>query len=396
MNSRPTPAQLTRRQALGAGATAAGLGALAWGTGRGYASNRESARNTTDHTPVRIGYLPITDSTALLVGHGNGYYTDAGVPTTQPIMFRSWSSLSEAFVSGQVDVIHMLMPMALYMRYGLQADVLITAWNHTNGSALTTGPGITTVEDLAGRSLAIPAWWSVHNVVVQQILRASGLTPVMRQAASAEQGTVTLLPMAPADMLPALNNGVIGGYTVADPFNAAAEAQQVGHIHRFTGDVWHNHVCCVTMMRGELLRNRPHLAAGFMDGLVRAQAWSRENRPEAATLLAKHYLPQPAKVIKKALIRDSTQHADTVNHPNWHGERIDFRPWPYQSTTELLVRSMQETVVDAPTDFLAGLDPAQAHQELVDDSLVWESLQRLGGMEVFGLSGTERTEEFSA
>ncbi|NKE09324.1 ABC transporter substrate-binding protein [Kocuria sp. CPCC 104605] len=390
-------APLNRRQLLTAGATAAGLGGLAWGAGAVYAGNRQSARDTTDaDAPVRIGYLPITDATPLLVGHGNGYYADAGVTVAKPTMFRSWSSLSEAFVSGQVEAIHMLMPMALYMRYGLQADVRITAWNHTNGSALTTGPEITSIQDLAGRSVAIPAWWSVHNVVIQKMLRAGGLTPVMREAPSRERNTVTLLPMAPADMLPALNNGVIGGYTVADPFNAAAEAREVGHIHRFTGDVWENHVCCVTMMRGELLRNRPTVASGFMDGLVRAQAWSRENRPEVAALLAANYLPQPPKVIQKALTRSQEQHADTIAHPDWHGERIDFRPWPYESTTELLVRSMKETVVDAPTDFLSGLDPAQAHRELVDDSLVKDSIDRLGGMEIFGMTSTQRSEEFSA
>lgn len=62
----------------------------------------------------------------------------------------------------------------------------------------------------------------------------------------------------------------------------------------------------------------------------------------------------------------------------------------------MLVRRMQETVVDAPSDFLRGLDPARAHDELVDDSLVRESIRRTGGMEAFGLSSSERTEEFSA
>ena len=149
------------------------------------------------------------------------------------------------------------------------------------------------------------------------------------------------------------------------------------------------------MMRGELLRERPEQAAGFMDGLVRAQAWSRDNRPEAAAILAERYLPQPRPVILTALTHDQ-DHAAITTHPSWHGERIDFRPWPFASTTELLVRSMQETVVDAPSDFLSGLDPARAHELLVNDALVRESIRRAGGMEAFGLSSTERTEEFSA
>ena len=383
-----------RRAVLRAGAGAAALTGLAWGAGSLYADAQQDARAAGDPSrPVRIGYLPITDASPLLVAHANGYYEDAAVPVADPVLFRSWSSLSEAFVAGQVDAIHMLMPMALYMRYGLGADVRITAWNHTNGSSLTVRPDITEVADLAGESVAIPAWWSIHNVVVQKVLRAAGLSPVMREDPSAQRGTVALLPMAPADMLPALNNGVIGGYVVADPFNAAAEARGVGSIHRFLGDVWRDHACCVTMLRGELIRNRPGQAAGFMDALVRAQAWARDNRPETAALLSGGYLPQPKPVVLQALTYSAAEHGEALHHPGWHGERLDFRPWPYPSFTEALVHAMQETVVDAPAGFLAGLDPAAVHRELVDDELVSRSIAKAGGLGAFGLTSTTRTEE---
>jgi NitT/TauT family transport system substrate-binding protein len=386
----------SRRAVLQAGAGAVALTGLGWGAGSLYAgSQREDRGAGAQSRPVRIGYLPITDASPLLVAHANGYYADAGVPVADPVLFRSWASLSEAFVAGKVDAIHMLMPMALYMRYGLRADVRITAWNHTNGSSLTVRPDVAEVAGLAGESVAIPAWWSIHNVVVQKMLRAAGLTPVMREAPSAERRTVSLLPMAPADMLPALNNGVIGGYVVADPFNAAAEARGVGHIHRFLGDVWRDHACCVTMMRGELIRNRPGQAAGFMDALVRAQAWARQNRPETAALLAGGYLPQPKPVILRALTYQAAEHQDALHHPSWHGERLDFRPYPYASFTEELVRAMQETVVDAPAGFLDGLDPAAAHRELVDDTLVTRSIEKVGGLSAFGLTGTTRTEEIT-
>ncbi|MCC5784066.1 ABC transporter substrate-binding protein [Kocuria sp. WN036] len=387
----------SRRVLLRAGAGAAALTGLGWGAGSLYADSQQEARGAADpERPVRIGYLPITDASPLLVAHANGYYEDAAVPVADPVLFRSWSSLSEAFVAGKVDAIHLLMPMALYMRYGLRADVRITAWNHTNGSALTVRPDVAEIADLAGESVAIPAWWSVHNVVVQKLLRSAGLTPVMRENPSRARRTVALLPMAPSDMLPALNNGVIGGYVVADPFNAAAEARQVGHIHRFLGDVWRDHACCVTMMRGELLRNRPAHAAGFMDALVRAQAWARQNRPETAALLAAGYLPQPRPVIEQALTYSAAAHGDALHHPDWHGERLDFRPYPYASFTEELVRAMQDTVVDAPAGFLDGLDPALVHRELVDDTLVTRSIEKAGGLAAFGMTGTTRTEEISA
>lgn len=384
----------TRRAVLRAGAGAVALTGAAWGTGSLYTHTRSAGRGAGGTSrPVRLGYLPITDATPLLIAHANGYYDDAAVPVADPVLFRSWASLSEAFVAGKVDAIHMLMPMALYMRYGLGADVSITAWNHTNGSSLTVRPGVAGIADLAGETVAIPAWWSIHNVVVQKMLRAAGLIPVMRRTPSRRDRTVALVPMAPADMLPALNNGVIGGYAVADPFNAAAEVKRVGTINRFLGDVWRNHACCVTMLRGELMRERPDHAAGFMDALVRAQAWARTNRPETAALLAAGYLPQPRPVIQQALTYSAAEHADALHHPGWRGERLDFSPYPYASFTEELVRAMQETVVDAPAGFLRGLDPAAAHRELVDEILVTRSIAKAGGLGAFGLSSTTRTEE---
>jgi NitT/TauT family transport system substrate-binding protein len=389
-----SPARPSRRSVLQAGAGAVALTGLAWGAGSLYEDAQRDDRSAADPSrPVRIGYLPITDAAPLLVAHAHGYYDDAAVPVADPVLFRSWASLSEAFVAGELDAIHMLMPTGLYMRYGLGADVRITAWNHINGSSLTVRPDVHELSDLAGESVAIPAWWSIHNVVVQKMLRSAGLTPVMREAPSAERRTVSLFPMAPSDMLPALNNGVIGGYVVADPFNAAAEARGVGSIHRFLGDVWRDHACCVTMLRGELIRDRPEQAGGFMDALVRAQAWARRNRPETAALLAADYLPQPRPVIETALTYHAAAHEDALHHPSWHGERLDFRPYPFPSFTEELVLAMQETVVDAPAGFLQGLDPASAHRELVDDTLVTRSIEKAGGLDVFGLTDTTRTEE---
>ncbi|WP_317581869.1 ABC transporter substrate-binding protein [Kocuria rhizophila] len=153
----------TRRAVLHAGAIAATLTGAAWGAGSLYTGTRAVSGADGASRPVRIGYLPISDAAPLLVAHANGYYEDAGVAVARPVLFRSWSSLSEAFVAGKVDAIHMLMPMALYMRYELQADVRITAWNHTNGSSLTVHPEITDLAGLAGRTVAIPAWWSIHT-----------------------------------------------------------------------------------------------------------------------------------------------------------------------------------------------------------------------------------------
>ena len=169
------------------------------------------------------------------------------------MLFRSWPALAEAFVTGQVDVVHLLMPMAVQLRYTLGAGVRVLGWNHTNGSALTVATHVEDLGELAGTQVGIPLWWSIHNIVLQQLLRAHGLRPVVRRSASRSARTVELIVMSPSDMVPALANGTLGGYVVADPFNAAAVIKKIGRIHTFLGDVWRDDACCALVTREDVI-----------------------------------------------------------------------------------------------------------------------------------------------
>lgn len=391
--------KLNRRRVLEAGGLTLATAGAAWGVHTlGAASGAEAAgRAQSTDDAIRIGYLPITDASPLLLAHARGLYEDAGVQVEQPVLFRSWASLTEAFISGSVDVIHLLMPMAVYLKYDLGADAQVVAWNHVNGSALTLSPSISNLSELAGQTVAIPAWFSLHNILVQKILKEAGLTPVIRTTADKTQNEVALIVMAPADMIPALANGTIAGFTVADPFNAAAHASGTGTIQRFMGDVWRDHACCVTMMRSSLIEREGGAAQKFVDALVKAQVYARENRVEAAALLSeKKYLPQKPAAILRAMTDHFEEHKEIIKHPSWGGELLQFQPYPYASYTQELVQQMRNTLMDAPTDFLEDLDASAVHGELVNAELVTQAMQAAGGLGTFGLKSLERTEEISA
>lgn len=391
--------KLNRRRALGAGGLTLAAAGAAWGShALGAASGAEATgRAQNDNEAIRIGYLPITDASPLLLAHARGMYEDAGVQVEQPVLFRSWASLTEAFISGTVDVIHLLMPMAIYLKYDLDADAQVVAWNHVNGSALTLSPSVRDLSELAGQTVAIPAWFSLHNILVQKVLAEAGLTPVIRKTADKAQNEVALIVMAPADMIPALANDTIAGFTVADPFNAAAHASGTGTIQRFMGDVWRDHACCVTMMRSSLIEREDGAAQKFVDALVKAQVYARENRTEAAALLSeKKYLPQKPAAILRAMTDHFEEHKEIIKHPSWGGELLQFQPYPYPSYTQELVQQMRDTLIDAPTSFLENLDPSEVHEDLVNSELVTRAIQAAGGMGTFGLKTLERTEEISA
>ena len=120
-----------------------------------------------EQTRLRVGYLPITDATPLLIAHAKGYYKDAGLDVEGPTLFRSWPAIAEAFQARQVDVVHMLMPTTVFMRFGQQVPVKVVAWNHMDGSALTVANNINSIEDVIGKTIAIPSYYSLHNVTLQ-------------------------------------------------------------------------------------------------------------------------------------------------------------------------------------------------------------------------------------
>lgn len=273
------------------------------------------------------------------------------------------------------------------------------------GSGLTVAPQITDVKQLGGQSVAIPFWYSIHNVVVQQLFRENGLQPVTRPVNSPlAANEVNLVVMPPSDMPPALATQRIAGYIVAEPFNALAEDLKVGRVQRFTGDMWRNHACCVVFMHEHDLNNRPEWSQKVVNAIVKAQVWTRDNREQAAKLLAKdgenRYTPHSSQVLQRVLSPAATErtgyeHDGAIRHANWDEQRIDFQPYPFPSYTEELVTRLKHTLIQGDNGFLADLDPKQVAQDLVDDRFVKNSIASVGGLKAFGLPDSfERTEEF--
>ncbi len=342
--------------------------------------------------PLRIGYLAVTDSTPLLVAHHNKLFEAQGLQVEKPRLFRSWAQLVEAFLAGQVNVVHLLSPMTVWARYGSLSRAKVVAWNHMAGSGLTVLPEINQLTDLGGKTVAIPFWYSIHNVVLQHILKSKGLESISEGTPGPKQ--VKLVVMAPSDMLPALSTKQIAGYTVAEPFNASAEILKVGKILRFTGDVWRDHACCVVLMHEADLQQRPQWSQKVVNGIVQAQAWIQDHRDDTARILAKdnaqRYTPHTYETLAQVLVPQPQQDAayrasGAIVNADWKEKRIDFQPYPFPSYTEQLVKMLKTTHVSGRNEFLQQLDPAFVARDLVDDRFVRKAIAEVGGMARFGL-----------
>jgi len=339
-----------------------------------------------DDEVVRIGYLPITDATALLVAHAIGAFEEEGLKTEAPTLMRGWAPLVESFAAGKFNLVHLLKPIPVWMRYNNAVPVKIVAWAHTNGSGLVVGgnSGITSFAQLGGRQIAVPFWYSMHNIVLQLGLRSAGLVPVIKPAgAPVAPNEVNLQVLQPPEMPAALAAGKIDGYIVAEPFNALGELKAGGKILRFTGDIWKNHPCCVVSMHEADTVKRPEWSQKVVDAVVKAQVYASANKKEVARLISQDgrgYIPLPAAVVERAITHyddpDYERLGANRHRHEWHNGRIDFQPWPYPSATRLIVEEMGRTVVSGDKTFLDKLDPDFVVKDLVDTRFVRVALDK--------------------
>ncbi len=339
---------------------------------------------------VRIGYLPITDATALLVAHGMGFFKEEGLEAERPTLIRGWSPLVEGFVANKFNLVHFLKPIPVWMRYNNNIPVKLMAWAHTNGSGLVVGrhTDITSFEQLGGKQVAVPFWYSMHNIVLQYALRQSGVKPVIKaegEPLAPDECNLSILP--PPEMPAALAARKIDAYIVAEPFNAMGEIKAGARMLRFTGDIWKNHPCCVICMHEAATTQNAEWTQKVMNAVVRAQIYASQNKKEVARLMSKDgegYLPMPAKIVERAMTRydDEASYLESgaIKHAaQWGNGRIDFQPWPYPSATRLIVEEMNKTVVGGDTTFLKGLDPQHVADDLVDYRFVKAALEKYPG-----------------
>lgn len=341
--------------------------------------------------PVKIGYLPITDAAPLLIAHARGYFREEGLKVNRPLRVRNWSTLAESFLANKFNVTHMLLPIPIWMRYNNKVPVKVLAWNHTNGSAITVraDSGINEFSDLEGKQIAVPYWYSMHNVILQMGLKQVGLKPVIQnQSAKLGPREVNLFILSPSEMPAALMGRKIDGYIVAEPFNALGELKVGARIMRFTGDIWKNHPCCVVVMNEYLTRTRPVFSQKIINAIVRAQLWMNQHPKESARILSRegdNYLPIPENVLLRVFTEYSTDVyakpgvPKAIRHPQWNIGRIGFQPYPYPSATRLIVHEMRHTLMEGNTQFLKKLDEDFVAKDLVNDTFVKKSIDAVGG-----------------
>ena len=240
---------------------------------------------TKDEKVVRIAYLPITHSLAVLE-EADELEAKEGVKV-ELVKYGSWNELTDALNSNRVDGASVLMELAMKSKQegiGIKAVAL----GHHDGNVIVVKNDIESAEDLKGKNIAIPHRQSSHNILINDALAKAGLTVE----------DVNITELAPTEMPSALASGQIDASCVAEPFGAMGVSIGAGKVLYRSDELWEDSICCGLVLTDKFINERPEDAKNFVDSYKAAGA---ELTKEKAKETAKKYLSQSDEVLDMSL-----------------------------------------------------------------------------------------------
>lgn len=238
-----------------------------------------------DEQTVRIAYLPITHSLAVLE-EANELQEKDGLKV-ELVKYGSWPELLDALNTGRVDGASVLIELAMKSKQegvGIKAVAL----GHKDGNVIIVSNDIEKTEDLKGKTFAIPHRQSSHNILLNDALAKGGLTV----------DDINITELAPTEMPSALAAGTIDGYCVAEPFGAMGVSLGVGKVLYSSEELWEDSVCCGLVLTDTFINEHPDEAKSFVESYKTAGA----NLDKAkAKEVAKQYLSQTDEVLDISL-----------------------------------------------------------------------------------------------
>jgi nitrate/nitrite transport system substrate-binding protein len=286
---------------------------------------------------LKIGFIPITCATPLIMAHPLGFYRNEGL-NVEVVKTAGWALIRDKMLNKEYDATHFLSPMPLAITMGLGSTATpmrVATIQNTNGQAITLHVKHKDKRDpktWKGFKFAVPFEYSMHNFLLRYYVAEAGLDP---------DRDIQIRVVPPPEMVANLRAGNIDGYLGPDPFNQRAVFEEVGFIHLLTKDLWNGHPCCAFGTSAEFIQKNPNTFAALYRAVLTAAAMAR--KPENRELIAKvisptAYLNQPETVVAQVL---TGRFADGLGKVQTVPDRADFDPMPWQSMAVWMLTQMK-------------------------------------------------------
>jgi len=173
----------SRRRFLKQITIAAGLLSLGFATQAMLTQEDLQAQGKLEKTKLRIGFIPITCATPIIMSKPLGFYKKYGLDVDL-VKMPSWPAVRDSAIAGELDAYHMLTPMPMAMTIGLGSATFPTrlaSIENIHGQSIVLAnkhrDKVKGPRDFRGLSIGVPLAYSVHNLLLRYYLATGGLNP---------------------------------------------------------------------------------------------------------------------------------------------------------------------------------------------------------------------------
>ncbi|CAB4584955.1 MAG: PhnD/SsuA/transferrin family substrate-binding protein [Actinobacteria bacterium] len=232
---------------------------------------------------LNLGFFPNVTHAPALVGVEEGLFAEAlgdGVELNT-FTFNAGTEAVEALFAEAIDISFIGPNPAINAWAQSEGTAIRIISGSTSGGAyLVVKPEITSVEQLAGRTLATPSLGNTQDVALRAWLKENGL-----ETTPDGGGDVSILPQSNSTTLEAFIGGAIDGAWVPEPWATRLIEEGGGTVLVDERGLWPDtdgeYVTTHIIVRTAFLEERPDIVKAFLAGLL-ASLDSIAADPEAA------------------------------------------------------------------------------------------------------------------
>ena len=241
---------------------------------------------------VRMGYMPVVTNLAAplldyVSRHGPGVHFEA-------VKFSSFAEMAEALRNDSIQAAFIIAPLAVVLRQqGVDVKVVLIGSRHESTLVARKALNAKRLEDLIGRTIAVPMRYSGHNLCLLKMIEEKGLG-----------GKIRVVEMNPPDMASALTSGALDAYFVGEPFAAQTVFSGDADVVEYVESVWPGFICNLVLVKSSWIDANPSVVRKLVEMAARLGLWAGRYPGEAARI-ASGYWNQSVELVRYALTTPS-------------------------------------------------------------------------------------------
>jgi NitT/TauT family transport system substrate-binding protein len=273
-----------------------------------------NAAGGTAAASLRLGYFANLTHSTPIVGVAKGFYAaKLGSTKLSTDTFADGPDEMTALLSGQLDAAYVGPSSALSAYTSSHGSGLeIVAGAEVGGAELVVGPGITSVADLRGKTLADPQLGNTQDIALRSWLLQQGYATSLQGT-----GAVDVEPSSNATTLALLRTGRIAGAWVPEPWASRLVIDGGGHVLVDERSLWPQgrFASTVLVVRRDYLTAHPQTVRALIEGQIAANAWITAHPTQAAQVVETQVAAISGVTLEPAVLTRAWSEQSVGNDP---------------------------------------------------------------------------------